>query len=85
MPPKARCRKIPEFAIPFGKANIVQEGKDVTIVTSLLYVSRTMEAVKELEAEGISCEVIDPRTLVPLDTENDRELRQEDGPHRDGT
>ena len=59
----------PEFAIPFGKANIVQEGKDVTIVTNLLYVSRTMEAVKELEAEGISCEVIDPRTLVPLDME----------------
>ena len=59
----------PEFAVPFGKANIVQEGKDVTIVCSLLYVSRTMEAVKELEAEGISCEVIDPRTLVPLDTD----------------
>jgi len=57
----------PEFAIPFGQANVLQEGKDVTIVTNLLYVSRTMEAVKELEAEGISCEVIDPRTLVPLD------------------
>ena len=57
----------PEFSIPFGKANIVQSGKDVTIVCSLLYVSRTMEAVKELEAQGISCEVIDPRTLVPLD------------------
>ena len=57
----------PEFAIPFGKANVLQSGKDVTIVCSLLYVPRTMEAVKELEAEGISCEVIDPRTLVPLD------------------
>jgi len=57
----------PEFAIPFGKANTVQQGQDVTIVCSLLYVPRTMEAVKELEAEGISCEVIDPRTLVPLD------------------
>jgi len=59
----------PEFAIPFGKANVLQSGKDVTIVCSLLYVSRTLEAVKELEAEGISCEVIDPRTLVPLDTD----------------
>lgn len=59
----------PEFAIPFGKANVLQPGKDVTIVCSLLYVPRTMEAVKELEAEGISCEVIDPRTLVPLDTD----------------
>ncbi len=66
---KGEVPEDPEFAIPFGKANIVQEGKDVTIVTSLLYVSRTMEAVAELEAEGISCEVIDPRTLVPLDTD----------------
>jgi pyruvate dehydrogenase E1 component beta subunit len=57
----------PEFAIPFGRANIVQSGSDVTIVTNLLYVSRTLEAVRELEQEGISCEVIDPRTLVPLD------------------
>lgn len=57
----------PEFAIPFGKANIVKQGKDVTIVCNLLYVSRTLEAVAELEAEGISCEVIDPRTVVPLD------------------
>lgn len=59
----------PEFAIPFGKANIVKQGKDVTIVCNLLYVSRTLEAVAELEAEGISCEVIDPRTVVPLDIE----------------
>lgn len=57
----------PEFAIPFGKANIVKAGRDVTVVTSLLYVSRTLEAVAELEKEGISCEVIDPRTLVPFD------------------
>lgn len=39
----------PEFAIPFGRANIVQSGSDVTIVTNLLYVSRTLEAVRELE------------------------------------
>ena len=57
----------PEFSIPFGKARIVQEGRDVTIVCTLLYVNRTMEAVKELEAEGISAEVIDPRTIVPMD------------------
>lgn len=66
-PTKGEVPDDPEFAIPFGKANIIQAGKDVTIVCSLLYVSRTMDAVKELEAEGISCEVIDPRTLVPLD------------------
>jgi acetoin:2,6-dichlorophenolindophenol oxidoreductase subunit beta len=57
----------PEFAIPFGKASIVKEGKDVTIVTSLMYVQRVMDAIAELEAEGVSCEVIDPRTLVPFD------------------
>lgn len=56
-----------DFAIPFGQANIVRDGTDATVVCSLLYVNRTMEAVAELEKEGISCEVIDPRTLVPLD------------------
>jgi pyruvate dehydrogenase E1 component beta subunit len=57
----------PDFMIPFGKARMVQEGGDVTIVTSLLYVPRVMEAVAELEARGVHCEVIDPRTLVPFD------------------
>ena len=57
-----------EFAVPFGQANIVRSGTDVTVVASLLYVGRTMEAARELEEEeGISCEVIDPRTIVPLD------------------
>ena len=57
----------PDFMIPFGKARIAKEGKDVTIVANLLYVSRALEAAKELEKEGISAEVIDPRTLVPFD------------------
>ncbi len=57
------------FAIPFGQANVVHTGHDVTIVSNLLYVSRTLEAVQLLEDQGISCEVIDPRTLVPLDLE----------------
>lgn len=56
-----------EFAIPFGKANVVREGKDATIVTTLLYVSKALEAAIELEKEGIFCEVIDPRTIMPLD------------------
>lgn len=62
--------EVPEdenFAIPFGKANILKEGTDATIVATLLYVGKAMEAAKKLEQEGISCEVIDPRTLVPLD------------------
>ncbi len=55
------------FAIPFGKANILREGKDATIVATLLYVGKAMEAAEKLEKEGISVEVIDPRTLVPMD------------------
>ena len=57
----------PEFMIPFGKADIKREGTDCTIVSNLLFVSRALEAADELAKEGISVEVVDPRTLVPLD------------------
>ena len=57
----------PDFIIPFGQADVKREGTDVTIVANLLYVSRALEAAVELEKQGISAEVIDPRTLVPLD------------------
>ena len=57
----------PDFMIPFGKADIKREGTDVTIVANLLYVKRALEAADELAKEGISAEVIDPRTLVPFD------------------
>ena len=57
----------PDFMIPFGQAANVREGKDVTIVANLLYVPRALEAADLLEKQGISAEVIDPRTLVPLD------------------
>ncbi len=57
----------PEFMIPFGKADIKRGGRDVTIVASLLYVSRALEAAEKLAELGIVAEVIDPRTLVPLD------------------
>ena len=57
----------PDFMIPFGKAKVRKEGKDVTIVANLLYVSKALEAAAELEKEGISAEVIDPRTMVPFD------------------
>lgn len=56
-----------EFAIPFGQARIAREGRDATIVATLLYVSKALEAAEILAAEGISCEVIDPRTMVPFD------------------
>ncbi len=59
----------PEFMLPFGKADIKREGRDVTIVANLLYVHRALEAAEELSKQGISAEVIDPMTLVPFDRE----------------
>ena len=56
-----------DFSLPFGKAGIVREGKDVTIVANFLYRGKSLEAAEALAKENISVEVIDPRTLVPLD------------------
>lgn len=56
-----------EYLIPFGHANVVREGDRATIVANLLMVHRSLQAAKVLEQEGIQVEIIDPRTLVPLD------------------
>jgi pyruvate dehydrogenase E1 component beta subunit len=56
-----------EYTIPFGQAVVRREGADVTIIATLLMVYRAMEAAELLQSEGISVEVIDPRTLVPFD------------------
>jgi pyruvate/2-oxoglutarate/acetoin dehydrogenase E1 component len=58
-----------EYTIDFGVADIKREGTDVTIFAYSNMVFKALEAAKELEPEGISCEVFDPRTLVPLDME----------------
>ncbi len=58
-----------EYDIPLGVAEVKREGTDLTVVATGVMVNRMLEAAKELEKEGISIEVIDPRTLVPLDTE----------------
>jgi pyruvate/2-oxoglutarate/acetoin dehydrogenase E1 component len=58
-----------EYTIPFGQARIVREGTDVTIVAMQKLVWDSMESAAELEKEGISVEIIDPRTLIPLDKE----------------
>lgn len=59
----------PEFSIPFGKANIAKEGKDVTVIGIHLYVGKALNAAGKLADEGIDVEVIDPRTIMPLDEE----------------
>ena len=56
-----------EYAIPFGVANILKEGKDITIVGTSNQSLRALKAAEELVKEGIEAEIIDPRTLVPLD------------------
>jgi 2-oxoisovalerate dehydrogenase E1 component len=58
-----------DYEIPFGEAKVVREGSDVTVVALALMVRRTLEACDTLQKEGISVEVIDPRTVAPLDVE----------------
>src|SRR2546422_5407262 len=55
------------YAIPLGRADVKREGSDVTLVAIQAMVARALAAAADLEKEGISVEVIDPRTLVPLD------------------
>ena len=57
----------PELLLPFGRAAIAREGKDLTIVATGLMVSRALDAAAKLEQAGISAEVIDPRTVSPID------------------
>ncbi|MEE8046020.1 MAG: transketolase C-terminal domain-containing protein [Dehalococcoidia bacterium] len=59
-----------ELLVPFGVANILRAGSDVTIVGIAGGVQHALDAATALDAEGVSSEVIDPRTLVPLDTES---------------
>lgn len=56
-----------EYLIPFGQAVVRRDGTDITVVANLLMMYKTLEAAEILAKEGISVEVIDPRTLVPFD------------------
>lgn len=56
-----------ESLIPFGTADVKREGSDVTVIATLYMVHKALAAAQTLEQEGISVEVIDPRTLTPLD------------------
>jgi pyruvate dehydrogenase E1 component beta subunit len=63
--------EVPEesYAIPLGKADIKRAGKDITVVATAMMVGRALSAAEKLAGSGISLEVIDPRTLSPLDEE----------------
>jgi pyruvate dehydrogenase E1 component beta subunit len=56
-----------EYTIPLGQADIKRKGSDVTVVAIGLMVQRALSAAEQLQEKGLSVEVIDPRTLVPLD------------------
>src|SRR5271157_1757042 len=58
-----------EYTIPFGVADIKKQGKNVTVIATSYMVHLALKVANKLEKEGISVEVIDPRTLVPLDEE----------------
>jgi pyruvate dehydrogenase E1 component beta subunit len=60
---------VPEesYTIPFGKANVIREGSDLTIVTLSQMVQKSLLAADKLAEQGISAEIVDLRTLVPLD------------------
>ena len=58
-----------EYIIPLGKADVKKEGEDLTVVAVSAMVPKALSAAKALEEEGVSVEVIDPRTIVPLDKE----------------
>ena len=58
-----------DFAIPFGKADVKREGTDVTVVALAWLVHEALAAAETLAGEGISVEVVDPRSLVPMDAE----------------
>ena len=58
----------PDFLIPLGQAVVRREGTDVTVIAYMGMMYRAMEAAEELRREGISVEIVDPRTLRPMDT-----------------
>lgn len=76
----AEC-DVPEepYAIPFGEANIAREGSDLTIVSYGLMVPNSLAAADTLKKEGIDCEVVDLRTLSPIDMDTVIESVEETG------
>jgi len=68
-----------DYTIPFGQADVKREGSDVTVVALAWLVHEALAAAEELAKEGISVEIVDPRTLVPLDAATIRNSVQKTG------
>lgn len=64
---KEEVTQDPDFYIPLGKGEIKREGTDITIVSYGRMLERVLQAAEEVAADGINVEVVDPRTLIPLD------------------
>ncbi|GAB4555214.1 MAG: alpha-ketoacid dehydrogenase subunit beta [Anaerolineae bacterium] len=62
-----------EYTVPFGKASVLRQGSDITVVSMCLMLKRTLDAAEQLAQDGLSVEVIDPRTISPLDMTTIRE------------
>lgn len=77
----ARKGPVPDgdYTVPLGWAEVKREGSDVTVVALAWLVHEALVAAEELAAEGISVEIVDPRTLVPLDAETIRRSVQKTG------
>jgi len=68
-----------DHVVPLGVAEVKRRGTDVTVVALAYYVRESLAVAEELAGEGISVEVVDPRTLVPMDVETLRESVQKTG------
>jgi 2-oxoisovalerate dehydrogenase E1 component len=58
-----------DVLVPFGRANVLRQGTDLTIISAGMMVHRSLQAAERLAQDGVSCELIDLRTIVPLDVE----------------
>lgn len=58
-----------EYLVPIGKADVKRQGRDVTVIATAMMLHRAMAAAGRLEQEGVDVEVLDPRTMLPLDRE----------------
>jgi 2-oxoisovalerate dehydrogenase E1 component beta subunit len=66
---KEQVPEDPDFTIPIGKADVKRQGDDLTVITYGAMVHKALEAAEDLEEQGVSVEVVDLRTITPLDTE----------------